>query len=91
MIIGRSRITGKGQMQLPAKIRRIIGAEIGDELIFKQKNNGEIILELVKKQSLSELAGILPAKKKFADIETEERRTREKVAEKAGKYNEKRK
>ncbi len=91
MIIGRSRITGKGQMQLPAKIRRIIGAEIGDELIFKQKNNGEIILELVKKQSLSELAGILPAKKKFAGIEAEERRTREKVAEKAGKYNEKRK
>ncbi len=91
MIIGKSRITGKGQMQLPAKIRRKIGAEIGDELIFKQKNNGEIIVELVKKQSLSELAGILPAKKKFPGIETEERRTREKVAEKAGKYNEKRK
>jgi len=91
MIIGKSRITGKGQMQLPAKIRRIIGAEIGDELLFKQKNNGEIVVELVKKQSLSELAGILPVKKKFAGIETEETKTREKVAEKAGNYNEERK
>ncbi len=90
MIIGKSRITGKGQVQLPVKIRKTIGAEIGDELLFKQKDNGEIIVELVKKQRLSELAGVLPVKKKFVGIETEERRTREKVAEKAGKYDEER-
>ena len=88
MIFGKSRITGKGQVQLPAKIRKKIGAEIGDELLFKQKDNGEVIVELIKKESILELAGALPVKKEFAGIETEEIVTREKVAEKAGKYDE---
>ncbi len=91
MIIGKSRITGKGQVQLPIKIRNTIGAEIGDELLFKQKDNGEIVVELVKKQSLSHLAGALPTKKKFVGIEEEEGKTREKVAEKVGKYDAKEK
>lgn len=81
MIVGKSRLTGKGQLQLPVKIRKIIGAEIGDELLFKQKDSGEIVVELVKKQKLSELAGALPVKKKFIDIDTEESETKKKVAE----------
>ena len=86
MIVGKSRITGKGQLQLPVKIRKTIGAEIGDELLFKQKDSGEIVVELVKKQKLSELAGALPVKNKFTDIETEEKETRQRVAEKVGTY-----
>ncbi len=87
MIIGKSRITGKGQLQLPSKIRKKIGAEIGDELLFKENDKGEIIIEIIKKESISSLAGSLPAKKKFPGIEVEESSTREKVAEKVGKYD----
>ncbi len=87
MIIGKSRITGKGQLQLPAKIRKKIGAEIGDELLFKENDKGEIIVEIIKKENISSLAGSLPAKKKFPGIEAEESSTREKVAEKVGKYD----
>lgn len=89
MLVGKSRITGKGQLQLPKKIRMSIGAEIGDELLFKQKDNGEIVLELVKKQKLLDLAGVLPVKKKFTGVDTEETVTRELVAEKVGKYERK--
>ncbi|RQD74779.1 MAG: AbrB/MazE/SpoVT family DNA-binding domain-containing protein [Candidatus Syntrophonatronum acetioxidans] len=91
MIIGKSRITGKGQLQLPAKIRKKIGAEIGDELLFKENDKGEIIIKIVKKENISSLAGALPVKKKFPGIEEEERKSREKVAEKAGKYDEEKK
>lgn len=91
MILGKSRITGKGQVQLPAKIRKTMGAKIGDELLFKQGNEGEIVVQLVRKESLSELAGVLPVKKEFRGVEAEERETREKVAEKVGKYDGKRK
>jgi len=49
------------------------------------------VVHLIQKESLSELAGVLPVKKEFRGVEAEERATRKKVAEKAGKYDGKRK
>jgi len=88
VIIGKTKITGKGQIQLPIKIRKAIGANCGDELLFKLTDKGEISVELIKKRSLSGFAGILPVKKPFPGIEEEEENTRLKVAEKKGKYDE---
>ncbi len=51
MNIERTRITGKGQIQIPAKIRIAIGAKIGDELTFILNDKGEIRVQLVKKRS----------------------------------------
>lgn len=87
MITEKTQITGKGQIQLPVKIRLAMGADIGDEVIFRQKENGEIVVELIKKRPLSELAGSLPIKKPFPGTSEEEQLTRQKVAEKVGKYN----
>jgi AbrB family looped-hinge helix DNA binding protein len=86
MISDRTQITGRGQIQLPAKIRRAMGAEIGDEILLRQKENGEIVVELLKKKKLCELAGILQAKRPFAGVDDEEEQTRIRVAEKTGKY-----
>jgi AbrB family looped-hinge helix DNA binding protein len=87
LIIEKTHITGKGQIQLPAKIRLAMGADIGDEVIFRQKENGEIVVELIRKRSLSELAGSLPVKKTFPGTSAEEQLTRQKVAEKVGNYD----
>jgi bifunctional DNA-binding transcriptional regulator/antitoxin component of YhaV-PrlF toxin-antitoxin module len=88
MIIEKSKITGKGQIQLPVKIRKAIGANNGDEMLFKLTDKGEITVELIKKRSLSDFAGVLPVKKPFPGIEEEEEKTRLKVAKKKGKYDE---
>ncbi len=88
MLIEKTQITGKGQIQLPAKIRQAIGAEVGDEILFKLKENGQMSVELLKRKKLSELAGSLKTDKKFPGIEKEEEMTRRKVAEKAGRYYE---
>lgn len=82
MLYEKTQITGKGQIQLPAKIRQAIGANIGDELLFKLSVDGEISVELIKKRNLSDFAGSLPVKMKFPGIEEEEKITKEKVAEK---------
>jgi antitoxin PrlF len=86
MLVEKTQITGKGQIQLPARIRQAIGAEVGDEIVFKLQNSGEITVELLKKKKLSELAGILKTEREFPGIEKEEEITRLKVAERAGRY-----
>jgi hypothetical protein len=40
----------------------------------------------IQKESLSELAGVLPVKKEFRGVEAEERLTRKRVAEKIGAF-----
>jgi len=45
MIHATSTITGKGQIQLPAEIRKAIGADIGDNVIFIVQDNKEIVLK----------------------------------------------
>ncbi|MDO9535761.1 MAG: AbrB/MazE/SpoVT family DNA-binding domain-containing protein [Bacillota bacterium] len=85
MIVEKTSITGKGQIQIPAKIRRAIGAEKGDTLLFKLMESGEIKVELIKKRNLMELAGSLPAKGEFPGLDEEEEKTRQKVAEKVDK------
>ena len=48
MIIEKTKITGKGQIQLPVRIRRAIGAKNGDEILFKLTDKGDILVELIK-------------------------------------------
>jgi len=85
MIIEKTKITGKGQIQLPVRIRKAIGAKSGDEILFKLTDKGDILLELIKKRSLSDFAGTLPVKKPFPGIDEEEENTRQIIAEKMGK------
>ncbi len=86
MILKRARITGRGQLQLPVEIRKNMGAAVGDEILFKMHDDGGVSIELVKKQKYSDFAGVLPVKRDFPGINTEEESVRQKVAEKRGQY-----
>ena len=82
MIREETSLTGKGQIQLPAKIRKAIGAEIGDTFLFELTDQKEIRVKLVKKIKLLDLAGTFPMKKVFPGIEKEEELTKKKVSRK---------
>lgn len=60
----RAKITSKGQVTLPAEIRRRYGLEAGDEIAFRVDASGLRILPL-KKRRLSQFRGLFPATKRF--------------------------
>jgi bifunctional DNA-binding transcriptional regulator/antitoxin component of YhaV-PrlF toxin-antitoxin module len=88
MTIERSRITGKGQVQVPAKIRRAINAEIGDELAFMLDERGEVKVKLVKKRKISEFAGVLRKRRKYVQRDKERQLTKTRVAERVVREHE---
>jgi antitoxin PrlF len=83
LIIERSKITGKGQVQIPAKIREAAKVKIGDEVAFSLDEKGKIEVEFIRKKPLTEFAGSLTGGKAFPGFEEEERQARQMVAEKA--------
>ena len=83
MIVERSVITGKGQVQIPAKIRQAVGLNIGDEVTFKLVGGDKVEIEFVRKRPLTEYAGSLSKRKDFPGLEEEERLARQLVAERA--------
>jgi len=81
--LGRSVITGKGQIQIPAKIRQALGLNIGDEVTFKLDDEGKVEIEFIRKRPLTEFAGSLKRRKDFPGLEEEESAARQLVAESA--------
>jgi|GEM_PF-230042 len=77
MIQATSKITGKGQVQLPVEIRKIIGGETGDTVVFTVQDDGKVVIEVIKKQKLSELGGVLKSSVAFTDVQHEEKSTKE--------------
>lgn len=55
----KARVTSKGQVTLPAKLRRQLGVEPGDDLDFVMEDKG-VYVSVVKRKKLSDLHGILP-------------------------------
>ena len=47
----RSRVTSKGQVTIPWKIRETMGIKPGDEVEFKEDEAGSILLKRKKKTS----------------------------------------
>lgn len=54
----KARVTSKGQVTLPAELRRQLGVEPGDDLDFVMEDRG-VYITVVKRAKLSELHGIL--------------------------------
>ncbi|TDA70279.1 MAG: AbrB/MazE/SpoVT family DNA-binding domain-containing protein [Clostridia bacterium] len=72
-----ARITGKGQVQVPLSIRKKMGAEIGDDLLFRLTDEGQVVVELRKRPSLRQLGGAFRSERPFPGIEEEEAGARE--------------
>jgi len=64
-------ISSRGQVQIPANIRKAIGAEFGDLVVFRLLDDGTILMKVVKRKKLSDLYGSLKSKVKFSSLEEE--------------------
>lgn len=60
-----SRVTSKGQVTLPAEIRRALSIEQGDDLVFELAPDRSVNVRVIKRKRLSELYGALPATRPF--------------------------
>jgi antitoxin PrlF len=54
-----ARITSKGQVTIPVEVRRALGVEEGDSLLFERVGEGEVRIRPVKRQRIPELFGAL--------------------------------
>lgn len=63
-----AKITSRGRVTLPAKIRKILKIEAGDRVDFETTDNGEIRGKLIM-SNLENLANVLPPSSKRLSIE----------------------
>ena len=71
-------VTSKGQITIPKNVRQALGLKAHDQAIFTIEGN-RVILTPVRKRSIMELHGALPADRPFTDsqeIREEVRRQR---------------
>ncbi|MDE3840653.1 AbrB family transcriptional regulator [Bacillus methanolicus] len=57
-----STLSSKYQVTVPSKVREIINAEPGDQVIFAINANNEVVVKVNKKNSLLSLFGSMPPK-----------------------------
>ncbi len=60
-----SRVTSKGQVTIPADVRKALNIEQGDDLLFEVSSKQAVRLRVVKRQGLSDLRGALRADRPF--------------------------
>jgi len=60
-----SRVTSKGQVTIPAEVRKALAIEQGDDLLFDLGPDQTAHLRVIKRQRLSGLYGALPATRPF--------------------------
>ncbi len=47
-----AKISANGQLTLPVEIRRLLGVEAGDKVLFYEKENGEIVVSSASAQNV---------------------------------------
>jgi len=60
-----ARVTSKGQVTIPADVRKALSIDQGDDLIFEVTSERSVQLRVVKRRPLSDLYGSLPATRPF--------------------------
>jgi antitoxin PrlF len=66
-----SRVTSKGQVTIPAEVRKALDIHQGDDLVFEVASASDQVarLRVVKRRRLSELYGALPPTREFPGTE----------------------
>jgi antitoxin PrlF len=60
-----ARVTSKGQVTIPADVRRTLKIGQGDDLVFEVTSERSAELRVLKRKRLSDLYGSLPATRSF--------------------------
>lgn len=60
-----ARVTTKGQVTIPAAIRKALHIEEGDQLLFELAEGTDVRIRVVKQRRLMDLYGALPATRSF--------------------------
>ena len=76
-----ARVTSKGQVTIPAEVRRALGIDRGDDLLFETMSGDSVQLRVVKRRQLADLYRTLPATRAFPGRQ----RVREAVGRELGK------
>ena len=62
-------MTSKGQVTIPAEIRRQLAIEPGDRLFFEPDNEGGARFQVFHRHGLADLFGILPATRPYPGLD----------------------
>ena len=76
-----ARVTSKGQVTIPAEVRRALKIDQGDDLVFQVTSERSAELRVQKRQRLSDFYGALPAARLYPGKEA----IREEVGRELGK------
>ncbi len=64
-----SRVSSRGQVVVPKELRKELGIEEGDQLIFFLDDQGDMHLELEKRKSITQVYGALRSDKPFQPVQ----------------------
>ena len=80
----RSKLSSKGQVTLPLRVRNALGIEPDGQVIFIISEEGSVAVEPLREYSLEELHGIVPAlsRKTSPDFGIEIREAMDEAADK---------
>jgi len=80
-VMNKAKVTFKGQVTIPKEVRNSLDIKEGDSVIFViQKDHA--VLKPLKKKSLKDFYGVLPATQPYSGMES----VREKVHHKLAKH-----
>ena len=66
--MGEAAVTSKGQITIPASIRKSLGLKVRDRVVFTRLADGTVVMR-AKARSAVELAGSLPKPRKKVRVE----------------------
>ena len=75
-----ARITFKGQVTIPKKVRTVLGIQAGDLVIFSIEGKNAVLKPFIKK-SLLDFYGTMPVKRKYPGFEAIRRELHQKISE----------
>jgi AbrB family looped-hinge helix DNA binding protein len=75
-----AKITFKGQVTIPKKVRTALGIQTGDLVIFSVEGEKAILKPFIKK-SLLDFYGTMPVKRKYPGFEATRQEVQQKITE----------
>jgi len=74
-----AKITFKGQVTIPKKVRTALGIQAGDLVIFSVEGEQAVLKPFIKK-SLLDFYGTMPVKRKYPGMEAIRRELHQKIS-----------